>query len=66
VHVTVNGEPRALTTGLTIAALISVLELNQRRIAVEVNREIIVREQYGDRILIDGDDVEIVHFVGGG
>ncbi len=65
-HVTINGEPRALAPELTVASLINELGLNQHRIAVEINREIIGREQYAARTLADGDDVEIVHFVGGG
>lgn len=62
----VNGEPRALLEGFTIARLLDELGLNGRRIAVEVNREIIARERYETRALSEGDQVEIVHFVGGG
>ncbi len=65
-HVIINGEAQILTSGLTIAELISHLGLNQRRIAVELNREILPRERYGDRALAEGDQIEIVHFVGGG
>ena len=65
-HVVINGEAQTLTAGLTIADLISQLGLNQRRIAVELNREIVARERYGERALRDGDQIEIVHFVGGG
>ena len=61
-----NGEPQQLSDGLTLADLISQLGLNQRRIAVEVNREIIPRERYAQRLLTPADEVEIVHFVGGG
>ena len=65
-HVTINGEPHELSDGLTIAALITQLGLSERRIAVEVNREIIVRERYAGHTLAAGDQIEIVHFVGGG
>ncbi len=65
-HVIINGEAQTLTEGLTIADLISHLGLKQRRVAVELNREILPREHYGERALADGDQVEIVHFVGGG
>ncbi|MFQ5666076.1 MAG: sulfur carrier protein ThiS [Candidatus Binatia bacterium] len=65
-RVTVNGEPQSLADGLTIADLISQLGLTQQRIAVEVNREIIVREAYATHTLREGDQVEIVNFVGGG
>jgi len=66
VLVIINGEPQRLTDGVTIADLINQLGLNQRRIAVEVNRDIIGREHYAAQALRDGDEVEIVHFVGGG
>ena len=62
----INGEPQQLGDGLTIAGLVSHLGLNQRRIAVEVNREIVSREIYDTRLLADGDQIEIVQFVGGG
>jgi sulfur carrier protein len=66
VHVIVNGEPQQVSDRLTVAALVSQLGLHQRRIAVEINREIIAREAYGTRLVSDGDQIEIVHFVGGG
>ena len=62
----VNSEPQELSDALTVAELIAQLSLNGRRIAVEVNREILAREAYTERVLADGDEVEIVHFVGGG
>ena len=65
-RVVINGEAQKLVDGLTLAGLASQLDLNQRRIAVEVNREIVAREEYETRVLHEGDEVEIVHFVGGG
>ena len=65
-RVVINGEPQNVIDGLTIAGLIQQLGLKQRRIAVEVNREIIARESYEAHALGEGDHVEIVHFVGGG
>jgi thiamine biosynthesis protein ThiS len=65
-RVVLNGEPCDLREGLSVADLIADLGLNQRRIAVEVNREIIVRERYAHLLLVENDEVEIVHFVGGG
>ena len=62
----INGEAQELSNALTVAELIAQLSLNSRRIAVEVNREILAREAYTERVLADGDEVEIVHFVGGG
>lgn len=65
-QVIINGEAQTLAEGVTIADLVSRLGLNQRRIAVELNREIIAREEYASVVLADGDRLEIVHFVGGG
>jgi len=62
----INGERQDIAEGMTIASLVAQLGLNHRRIAVEVNRAIIPREQYGDHVLCAADAVEIVHFVGGG
>jgi len=66
VRVTINGAAQNVLDGLTITALITHLGLTQRRIAVEVNREIIARDHYSGHALTDGDQIEIVHFVGGG
>ena len=65
-HVIINGEPRQLDGGVTVAAVVRELGLSERRIAVEVNREILARAEYNTRTLTDGDQIEIVHFVGGG
>lgn len=65
-EISVNGEPRTLAEGSTVADLVRGLSLENKRIAVELNREIVGRESYADRVLQGGDVVEIVHFVGGG
>lgn len=65
-RVVLNGEPRMLREGLSVADLIADLGLGQRRIAVEVNHEIIVRDRYPTYFITENDEVEIVHFVGGG
>jgi len=65
-RITVNDEPRTLATGATIADLVADLGLGPRRIAVEVNRVIVPRAEYGATPLTDGDTIEIIHFVGGG
>jgi len=66
VTVTVNDEPRTLPAGATVADLVAGLGLGPRRIAIEVNREIIPRSTYDSTSLHDGDTVEVIHFVGGG
>ena len=65
-QVTVNDEPTRLPAGATVADLVATLGLGPRRVAVEVNREIVMRATYASTVLRDGDTVEIIHFVGGG
>lgn len=65
-RVTVNDEARELPEGATVADLVRQLGLGPRRIAVEVNRDVVPRATYGAVALRDGDVVEVVHFVGGG
>jgi len=61
-----NGDPFELTGPLTIAALLTQLEIEPRRVAVEHNLDIIKRARYETTTINDGDTVEIVNFVGGG
>ena len=62
----VNGEPRRIACGASIADLVVSLELDPRKVAVEHNGEIAPRSKLAQRMLADGDVLEIVHFVGGG
>ena len=62
----VNGEPRELSAGTTVADLIDQLSLTGKRLAVEVNEDIVPRSQHADIRLNDGDRVEVVHAIGGG
>jgi len=62
---TVNGEPRRAAPG-TVADLVRSLELDPAKVAVERNGLIVPRSTLGDVALVDGDVLEIVHFVGGG
>lgn len=64
--VIVNGEETELADGLFIKDLVERLGLQPARLAVEVNRKIIRKAEWGSTSLSDGDKVEIVHFVGGG
>ena len=64
--VVVNGEDTELADGLFIKDLVERLGLDAARLAVEVNRKIIRKADWGSTSLSDGDKVEIVHFVGGG
>jgi thiamine biosynthesis protein ThiS len=62
----VNGEPRTVADGATVLALLRALGPGEVRVAVEVNRHVVLRAQHESHRLEDGDTVEIVHFVGGG
>ena len=65
-RVYVNGESREVQGNPSLAELITELDLPAARIAVEVNREVVRRGEWGSRMLQDEDKIEIVHFVGGG
>ncbi len=62
----VNGEPRRVEAGSTIAGLVTALGLDPAKVAVERNGAIAPRSTLADVPLLDGDVLEIVHFVGGG
>jgi thiamine biosynthesis protein ThiS len=62
----VNGEERDLPAPMSVAGLLAHLGLDQRFGAVEVNREVVPRSQHAEHVLRDGDQVEIIRFVGGG
>lgn len=61
-----NGEPRAVSLGLTVAGLLEQLGLDRRKVAVERNEAIVSRSAYDGTAVADGDQFEIVHFIGGG
>ncbi len=61
----VNGDPYPFT-GTTVADLVAELQLTGRRLAVEVNREIVPKSEHGTHTLREGDTVEVVHAIGGG
>ena len=64
--ITLNGERRSVAAGQSIAALVATIGLNPAKVAVERNRAIVPRSTLADVMLADGDELEIVHFVGGG
>lgn len=65
-QIQVNGDTRTLDAGSTLLQLIQLLELEGKRIAVEINEEIVPRSEHGNTILNEGDNIEIVHAIGGG
>ena len=62
----VNGQPREVPEGMTLTALLAVLEVGGPGVAVEVNAEVVRRAHHPEHTLAPGDRVEIVTFVGGG
>jgi len=64
--VRINGEHRRVPGGMTIAEMVNGFGLDPLRVAVERNLEIVPRSRLTDLCVEDGDDFEIVHFVGGG
>lgn len=64
--ITLNGESRTFPAALSIADLVAQLELTGKRIAVEVNGDIVPRGQHASTVLQGGESVEIVVAVGGG
>ena len=63
---TVNGKPVELPDGSTVAALVSHLGVEAARVAIERNQDVVPRRTWAEAHLADGDQVEIVTFVGGG
>jgi sulfur carrier protein len=65
-HLTVNGVSREAVEGTTVAGLLDELRLTGKPVAVEVNLELVPRQQHAEHPLAEGDCLEIVTFVGGG
>ncbi|WP_158984594.1 sulfur carrier protein ThiS [Lysobacter panacisoli] len=64
--IVLNGEPRAIAANTTVAQLLQAEGLGERRVAVEVNNQIVPRSRHVEHPLVEGDRVEIVHALGGG
>ncbi len=65
-QIKVNGEIREFPAPLSVTALAQALALNATRVAIERNREIVPRSRYGEVTVCEGDEIEIVQFIGGG
>ena len=65
-RIQVNGEIREVEDDLNLSGLVAILSLKPEQIAIELNKEVVRRAQWVDSLLREGDQVEIVHFVGGG
>ncbi len=65
-NINLNGKPYELANPVSVSELLSLLALEKSQIAVERNREIVPRSRHGEILLNQGDEVEIVTFIGGG
>lgn len=61
-----NGDPHQFEQPLSVSALLAGLDIDARRVAVELNLTVVKKAAYDSAIVADGDEVEIVNFVGGG
>ncbi len=66
VSIIVNGEHRRVSAGINLLQLAEELGLVPEKLAVERNLEVVPRSTLGQVLVEDGDEIEIVHFVGGG
>jgi sulfur carrier protein len=66
IQVVLNGEPRSLPTGLTLDRLLAFLEMDPSRVAVELNGAIVRKPDWLSTEVLEGAQVEVVWFVGGG
>ena len=65
-RILLNGESHDLSSPVTVQALLETLGIDARRVAVERNLVVVRRAHYATELVADGDEVEIVNFVGGG
>jgi len=66
IHVTINGKPVTLDAPMTIEQMLNSVEVPPNYLAVEVNADVVPRELHGEKLVGDGDDIEVVTLVGGG
>ena len=65
-NIFINGIEKNYTSSLTLQALLNQLGYADKKVAIEVNEEIIPRSQYKNKLVVDGDKIEIINAVGGG
>ncbi len=66
INIQVNGESRQVHEATTVAQLLTAMELDNRHLAVECNLELVPRGAHHGKVLVEGDQLEIVTLVGGG
>ena len=66
INITLNGQPEQVAEGITVTGLLAAIGLGEKRVAVEVNREIVPRSRHDRTVICDADQVEVVQAIGGG
>jgi thiamine biosynthesis protein ThiS len=66
ITITLNGDPHQLPGEVSVEQLVELLKMKPNRVAVELNREVILKARYAETIIRSGDVVEVINFVGGG
>ena len=66
IQITVNGQSVEIDSPMTVEQVLDTVDVPPNYLAVEVNAQVVPREEFGDRVVRDGDDVEVVTLVGGG
>ena len=66
IHIILNGKPHNIKEKTNIISLLETLSLSEKKVAIEINEEVVPRDNYAKKILSAKDRVEIVHFIGGG
>ena len=64
--ITINGIEKKFTSSLTLDTLLIELGHANKKVAIEVNEEIVPRSQLRNKLVVDGDKIEIINAVGGG
>ena len=65
-NIIINGVEKTYASSLTLETLLNELDYAGKKVAIEVNEEIIPRSQYKNKLVVDGDKIEIINAVGGG
>ena len=66
IQIILNGKPHNIKEKTNIISLLETLSLSEKKVAIEINEEVVPRDNYAKKILSPKDRVEIVHFIGGG
>jgi thiamine biosynthesis protein ThiS len=66
IQIILNGKPHNIKEKTNIISLLETLSLSEKKVAIEINEEVVARDNYVKKILSAKDRVEIVHFIGGG